>query len=91
MCGSRSGQQSSFAASLDGRQITRFQARCRVADPENPAMQRDQGAGGQSLLDLVSRHPGVKQLLSGRDAVRTASEPRNDSLDRVVFGRHWRS
>jgi hypothetical protein len=89
VCSGAPAEERAFAASLDRCHVAGFEARRLVSNTENSAMNADQRAGVHALSNLVSRHPGVEQLLTGHDAMRTAGEASENLFDRAVFGRHW--
>lgn len=84
------GEQGFRSACLDGRHIAGLQARRGMPNPENPAMNADQGAGLDPLEELRLTDPGLKHLLARHYAVGPPSQLGENSLDCPAFGRHWR-
>jgi hypothetical protein len=64
------GEQSSVSAGLDGGHVTGQDARGLVADPENPAMKRNQIPARNPRLDLGGAESRRAQFLTSHNTVR---------------------
>jgi len=84
------GQQRLLATGLHGREVARFEARRGVSDPEDTAMNADEGTGAYAGFDFVARDAGVNQLLASDDAMRAVSKLPENPVDRPALCRHQR-
>ncbi|HKG36579.1 MAG TPA: hypothetical protein VKA89_09095, partial [Solirubrobacterales bacterium] len=79
------GEQRSVTAGFNRRHVTRQDARRLVADPENTAMNADQGSTSHTSLNRGPRQPGTRKLLACDDTVRARCEVGKNLVDCPVL------
>jgi hypothetical protein len=87
-CGS--AEDGAVAARLDRRHVPRLEARRGVSNPIDAAMDGDQGAASQALLDGLGGNTRSLQLPPRHDPMRATSDRRDQLIRRglAIFGLH---
>ncbi len=88
MSRSSPGQERTRTARLDRRDVPSLEARSRMSDSINATMNADQGASPRPPPQLALGNPGVKQLGTRYDSVRSSPELSEYPLDCPVLETH---
>jgi hypothetical protein len=81
-------QERTFAGGLHAGQVARFQARGRMPNSENAAVDGDKAAMGDPRPDLRLSEAGAEEFVPCHDAVGSAGELSEFPLDRGVLWSH---
>jgi hypothetical protein len=90
MRGGAAAEQRALAAGHGGRQVAGLDARRAVADAVDAAMNRQQRAGPEPMLELGERDAGAEKLCPGHHPVLAGGQAPELPLRCAAFTRHCR-